>query len=59
MEWIGTKFALTLGGIRLRVNIALEDVPPEGASVGKAPSSAREHREHDGSGRRNYRLHTR
>ncbi len=59
MEWIGTKFALTLGGIRLRVSIALEDVPDESASAGKAPSAAREQREHDGTGRRNYRLHTR
>lgn len=59
MEWIGTKFALTLGGIRLRVHVALEDVPLESASVGKAPHGVREHRDHDGSGRRNYRLHTR
>jgi hypothetical protein len=59
MEWIGTKFALTLGGIRLRVHVALEDVPFENARIGKAPSSAREQREHDGRVRRTYRLHPR
>jgi hypothetical protein len=59
MEWLGTKFALTLGGIRLRVHIALEDVPHEYARSGKAPSFAREGREHDGRVRRTYRLHPR
>jgi len=37
MEWIGTRFALTLGGIRLRVHIALEDVHEECVPRGKAP----------------------
>ncbi len=59
MEWIGTKFALTLGGIRLRGHVALEDVPHEGARSGKVPSIAREQREHDGAARRTYRLHPR
>jgi hypothetical protein len=59
MEWLGTKFALTLGGIRLRVHVALEDVPFEHARTGKAPVSAREVREHDGRPRRTYRLHPR
>jgi hypothetical protein len=27
MEWIGTGFVLTIGGVRLRVRIALEDTP--------------------------------
>jgi hypothetical protein len=27
MEWLGTGFTLTIGGIRLRVRIALEDAP--------------------------------
>ncbi len=27
MEWIGTGFVLTIGGLRLRVRIALEDTP--------------------------------
>jgi hypothetical protein len=27
MEWIGTGFVLTIGGMRLRVRIALEDTP--------------------------------
>ena len=59
MEWIGTRFALTLGGIRLRVNIALEDVHEECAPRGKAPSIAREDRAYDGAARRSYRIHTR
>lgn len=61
MEWIGTRFALTLGGIRLRVSVALEDALPEGTgALGKAPHAAREVREHDGSGRRRaYRVHPR
>ena len=59
MEWIGTRFALTLGGIRLRVHIALEDALREDARSGKAPPSVREQRGHDGSGRRTYRLHSR
>jgi len=59
MEWIGTRFALTLGGIRLRVQIALEDAPGECVPRVKAPSLAREEREHDGAARRSYRIHTR
>jgi hypothetical protein len=59
MEWIGTRFALTLGGIRLRVHIALEDVHDECVPRGKAPSFAREEREHDGAARRAYRIHPR
>jgi hypothetical protein len=27
MEWLGTGFVLTVGGMRLRVRIALEDTP--------------------------------
>ena len=27
MEWIGTGFVLTIGGVRLRLRIALEDTP--------------------------------
>jgi hypothetical protein len=27
MEWLGTGFTLTIGGMRLRVRIALEDAP--------------------------------
>ena len=30
MEWFGTRFALTLGGVRLRVRIVLEDAPFDG-----------------------------
>lgn len=57
MEWIGTGFVLTLGGIRLRVRIALEETPCECVSHGKAPAAAREDREHDRSARRTYRVH--
>jgi hypothetical protein len=59
VEWIGTGFVLTLGGIRLRVRIALEDTPHECASHGKARAPAREDREHDRSTRRTYRVHPR
>jgi hypothetical protein len=59
MEWLGTKFAITMGTVRLRVRIALEDVPPVAARSGKAGAAAREERGHDGSGRRTYRLHPR
>jgi hypothetical protein len=27
MEWLGTGFSITIGGLRLRVRIALEDAP--------------------------------
>jgi hypothetical protein len=59
MEWIGTGFVLTIGGVRLRVRIALEDTPHDCASHGKAPAFAREEREHDRPARRSYRLHPR
>lgn len=57
MEWFGTGFVLTIGGLRLRLRIALEDVPC--ACHGKAVAAAREDREHDRSGRRTYRVHPR
>ena len=47
MEWLGTGFVLTVGGVRLRVRIALEDAPGACACPGKAPAAAREEREHD------------
>jgi hypothetical protein len=47
MEWIGGGFVLTMGTVRLRVRVALEDVPRDGARRGKAPAPAREEREHD------------
>jgi hypothetical protein len=47
MEWIGTGFVLTMGAVRLRVRIALEDVPRDDARRGKAPAPAREEREDD------------
>ena len=34
MEWIGTGFVLTLGGIRLRVRVALEDTPRDASPYG-------------------------
>ena len=59
MEWIGTRFAITMGTVRLRVRIALEDVPAVAARSGKAASIAREESAYDGSGRRTYRVHPR
>jgi hypothetical protein len=59
MEWLGTGFVLTLGGIRLRVRIALEDAPGACACHEKAPASAREERVHDRPARRTYRVHPR
>jgi hypothetical protein len=59
MEWIGTGFVLTIGGMRLRVRIALEDTPCECVGHGKAPAAAREEREHDRPARRSYRVHPR
>lgn len=47
MEWIGTGFVLTMGTVRLRVRIAIEDVPRAGARSSKAPAAAREEREDD------------
>lgn len=58
MEWFGTGFVLTIGGIRLRMRIALEDVPCECVSHGKA-AAAREEREHGRPARRAYRVHPR
>ena len=59
MEWLGTGFVLTIGGMRLRVKVALEETPCECGAHGKAPASAREDREHDGPARRPYRIHPR
>lgn len=59
MEWIGTGFVLTLGTIRLRVRVALEDVPHECARHGKAAPAAREEREDERPRRRPYRVHPR
>jgi hypothetical protein len=59
MEWIGTGFVLTIGTVRLRVRVALEDAPHECAHHGKAPQAAREVREGERSARRTYRIHPR
>jgi hypothetical protein len=59
MEWLGTGFVLTIGGMRLRVRIALEETPHECAAHGKASAFAREERDHDRAGRRTYRIHSR
>jgi hypothetical protein len=59
MEWIGTGFVLTIGSVRLRVRIALEETPHECAVHGKAPHSAREERDDDRPARRSYRIHPR
>jgi hypothetical protein len=59
MEWIGTGFVLTIGGIRLRVRIALEDAPHECAVHSKARFAAREEREYAQPARRAYRVHPR
>jgi hypothetical protein len=59
MEWLGTGFVLTVGTVRLRVRVALEDVPHECAAHGKAAPAAGEEREHDRSDRRPYRVHPR
>jgi hypothetical protein len=59
MEWIGTGFVLTVGSVRLRLRIALEETPHECASHGKAPASAREERGYDRPARRTYRIHPR
>lgn len=59
MEWIGTGFVLTIGTVRLRLRIALEDVPHECARHGKAAASAREERGHERPRRRVYRVHPR
>jgi hypothetical protein len=59
MEWFGTGFVLTIGGLRLRLRlrIALEDVPC--ACHGKAAAAVREVRPHEQSVRRTYRVHPR
>ena len=59
MEWLGTGFVLTIGGMRLRVRIALEDTPHDCAAHGKAPAPAREEREYAQPARRAYRVHPR
>lgn len=59
MEWLGSGFVLTIGGVRLRVRVALEDAPCECAAHGKAPAAAREEREHELPGRPTYRVHPR
>jgi hypothetical protein len=59
MEWLGTGFVLNIGAMRLRVRIALEDIPHECVRHGKAPTASREEREYDGPSRRATRIHTR
>jgi hypothetical protein len=59
MEWIGTGFVLTIGSVRLRVRIALEETPHECAAHGKGPPFAREQREYARAARRVYRVHPR
>jgi hypothetical protein len=59
MEWLGTGFVLTVGTVRLRVRIALEDVPHECPAHGKAAPAAREEREDERHRRRPYRIHPR
>jgi hypothetical protein len=59
MEWLGTGFVLTVGTIRLRVRVALEDVPHGCAAHGKAAPPAREERGDERPGRRPYRIHPR
>jgi len=59
MEWIGTGFTLTIGGVRLRIRIALEDTPPAPAYHEKAYVAPREQRDYDGPVRRHYRVHPR
>ncbi len=59
MEWLGTGFVLTIGGMRLRVRIALEETPHECAVHGKAPPSSREERGYVRTARRVHRVHPR
>jgi hypothetical protein len=59
MEWLGTGFVLTIGSVRLRVRIALEETPGACACHGKAHEFVREERGHDRAARRTYRLHSR
>jgi hypothetical protein len=46
MEWLGTGFVLTVGGVRLRVRIALEDTPCEPPAPLAAPAPAPHLHEH-------------
>jgi hypothetical protein len=59
MEWIGTGFVLTIGSMRLRMRVALEETPHECSSHGKGPSTAREERMYGRPARRVYRVHPR
>jgi hypothetical protein len=59
MEWLGTNFVLTLGGVRLRVRIALEDTPHDAAAHEMAADAAREDRGHGRPARPAYRVHPR
>jgi len=59
MEWFGTGFVLTVGGLRLRLRVALEDAPCDCPAHGKAPAFVREERGHERSARRTYRVHPR
>ena len=59
MEFLGTGFVLTIGSVRLRVRIALEEAPHQCAAHGKAPHLAREERDDDRPARRSYRIHPR
>ncbi len=48
MEWLGAGFVLTIGGVRLRVRVALEDTPCAclPAPMPAAPTPEPELREH-------------
>jgi len=59
MEWLGTGFVLTIGSLRLRVRIALEEAAGACACHGKAPAFVREDHEHGRAARRTYRIHSR
>jgi hypothetical protein len=53
MEWLGTGFVLTVGGVRLRVRIALEDTPdpPRRRADARVPHHVRvPHNERAGGG---------
>jgi hypothetical protein len=59
MEWLGTGFVLTIGSVRLRVRVVLEETPHECVAHGKGPSVAHEQREYVRPARRTYRIHPR